>query len=148
MGVHEKIRREDLKVEVFKSVTENHRLELCPKCGEKVEKPTCFEEFKDRMYGPIGSGSMRTICTKCNIVWELDLSNWKNDSLVHAEGHCISLEAFANCFCRTSLIDHQPDVIKIHEGMGHARFDSPCESRKRARGTVIMSMGGPGGGAN
>ncbi len=149
MGVHQKLKREDLKPEVFKSVSEHHRLELCPKCGERVEEPTCFPKFKERMYGIIGSGSMKSVCTKCNIVWELNLGNWKIEHgyMLHREGHRISLRAFANCFCHTSLIDHEPDAIQIHEGRDHTRFDSPCESTARQRGTVIMRAG-PGGGAN
>ncbi len=141
MGVHEKIRREDLKVEVFKSVTENHRLELCPKCGEGVERPTCFSGREDLQYGAPGSGSAKVICHKCSIVWELQLFNWTNengDGTIRGEGHRITLLAFANCFCRRSLIDHHPASIHIHEGVDHSRLDSPCGSTRSQRGTVVM----------
>ena len=140
MGVHEKLKREDLKPEVFKSVSEHHRLELCPKCGGKFERPTCFPEFEELRHGAPGSRSMKSICIECGIVWELDLHNWTNEDgdMIHGEGHRISIRAFANCFCRVSLIDHVPDLILIHEGDGHARFNSHCDSSRSQRGTVVM----------
>ena len=106
MPEHELLFKDNLDSSILEEIRSHHRFGKCPLCSEQLSGPVCVDG-KDILVAFRESTKQYSSCSQCKIVWQLEIFNWtdeRGDGMVTGEGHILTLYAFSNCFCRTSLL--------------------------------------------